>query len=88
MTCWAHPGRVIGELHGVGHHGVELLVAEVGRAELVELVVEPGRVHQLDLPDAWATAARVLPLKAISAWSSAAAFATPPVPTQSGTRPR
>jgi hypothetical protein len=32
--------------------GAEPLPAEVRRAELVELVVEPGRVHQLHLPDA------------------------------------
>jgi hypothetical protein len=44
-------GRVIRETHRLGHHGVEPLAAEVRRAELVELVVESGRVHQLNLPD-------------------------------------
>jgi len=46
-----HAGRVIRETHRLGHHGVEPLAAELRRAELVELVVKPGRVHQLNLPD-------------------------------------
>jgi hypothetical protein len=46
-----HACRVTGETHRLGHHGVEPLPAEVRAAELVELVVEPGRMHQLDPPD-------------------------------------
>ena len=44
-------GRVIRDSRRLGHRGVEPLAAEVRRAELVELVVEPGRVHHLNLPD-------------------------------------
>ena len=43
-------GGLIGETHRFGDRDVEPLAAEVRHSELVELVVEPGRVTTLTCP--------------------------------------